>query len=52
MTEQQRRLQHLRRLANDALDAAEAAGIEDAVNMLNGALGHVVEALKEVQIHG
>lgn len=31
MTEQQR-LQHLRRLANDALDAAEAAGIEDAVN--------------------
>lgn len=31
MTEQ-RRLQHLRRLTNDALDAAEAAGIEDAVN--------------------
>ena len=32
MTEQQRRLQHLRQLANDALDAADAAGIEDAVN--------------------
>ena len=34
MTEQQR-LQHLRRLANEALDAAEVAGIEDAVNWGN-----------------
>ena len=32
LQEHQRRLQHLRRLTNDALDAAEAAGIEDAVN--------------------